>query len=73
MRQSLEQRLKLSESNLEMIMLKKKDQTKSKDKLRETTLSRIKNTQKSLVQESFRKSQQLSRDTEAFLNDKKTI
>jgi len=30
-------------------MLKKKDKSKSKDKLRETTLSRIKDTQKSLV------------------------
>jgi len=32
-----------------MIMIKKKDQSKSKDKLRETTLSKIKNNQKSLV------------------------
>lgn len=53
------------------MMLTRHSQSKSKSNFRETTLSRIKSIEKNLIDDSFRKSQMYSRDSETFLNGKK--
>jgi hypothetical protein len=42
LRSKLDIKMKMSETNLEKMMVKKTSQSKSKEKMRETTLSRIK-------------------------------
>lgn len=53
------------------MMVTKHTRTQSKDKLRETTLSRIKSMEKTQKEESFRKSQLISKDSESFLIERK--
>lgn len=49
----------------------KNSRSASKEKLRQTTLLRIKSNQKNSQEESFRKSQQLSKEQQTFLIDRK--
>lgn len=71
LRDTIENKLKQSQSNLESMMMTKNTRTQSKDKLRETTLSRIKSMEKTQMEESFRKSQKISKDSESFLVERK--
>lgn len=71
LRNSIESKLKLSQTKLENMMMSKNSQSSSREKLRQTTLLRIKSMEKTSKEESFRKSQQISKDTESFLNDRK--
>lgn len=71
LRNSIEKKLKISESKLENMIMTKHSQSSSKEKLRQTTLLRIKSMEKTSKEESFRKSQQLSKDAESFLLERK--
>ena len=71
LRHNIEDKLKQSQTKLESMMMTKHTRTQSKDKLRETTLSRIKSMEKTMKEESFRKSQKISKDSENFLIERK--
>lgn len=66
LRNNIESKLKLSESKLENMMMTRNSHSNSKEKLRQTTLSKIKSMEKTFVEESFRKSQSLSKESETF-------
>jgi hypothetical protein len=57
LRHNIENKLKISETKLENMIMTKHSQSNSKEKLRQTTLSRIKSMEKTAKEESFRKSQ----------------
>ena len=73
LRSKIDQRMKMSQTNLEKMLLTRHSQSKSKSDFRDTTLSRIKSIEKNLIDDSFRKSQMYSRDSETFLNDKQHL
>ena len=50
LRNSIDNKLKQSESKLENMMMTKNSQSNSKEKLRQTTLSRIKSMEKTFVE-----------------------
>lgn len=71
LRDTIQHKLKLSQTKLESIIVNKHSRSNSKEKLRQTTLLRIKSNLKNSQEESFRKSQQLSKDSETFLLERK--
>lgn len=71
LRSQLADKMKQSQTNLEKMVLSRNSKSKSREELRQTTLSRIKSKEKSLVEDSFRQSQRIRNDSERYLADRK--